>query len=137
MFGGHRVWDNGISTTPDSTVSALQSLEGPLVLLCGGQAKEGLPLDELATHARARARAVVTFGGSSELLAAAFRAAGATVSAAPTLREAVALAWSELRPGEALLFSPACASFDEFLNFRDRALRFREHVQSACTSPSR
>lgn len=136
-FAGHRVWDNGISTTPDSTVSALQSLAGPLVLLCGGQAKEGLPLDELATLARERARAVVTFGGSSEQLAAAFRAAGASVSAAPTLREAVALAWSQLRPGETLLFSPACASFDEFLNFRDRALRFREYVQSACTSPSR
>ncbi len=136
-FAGHRVWDNGISTTPDSTVSALRSLAGPLVLLCGGQAKEGLPLDELATLARERARAVVTFGGSSELLAAAFRAAGATVSAAPTLREAVALAWNQVHPGEALLFSPACASFDEFLNFRDRALRFREHLQSACTSPSR
>jgi len=136
-FDGHCVWDNGISTTPDSTVSALQSLERPLVLLCGGQAKQDLPLDALAALARERARAVVTFGGSSELLAAAFRAAGVPVSATPTLREGVARAWSELRPGETLLFSPACASFDEFLNFRDRALRFREHVQAACGTPTR
>ncbi len=136
-FDGHRVWDNGISTTPDSTVSALQSLAGPLVLLCGGQAKQDLPLDELAALARERARAVVTFGGSSEPLAAAFRAAGVPVTALATLREGVARAWAELRPGEALLFSPACASFDEFLNFRDRALRFREHVQAACSTPSR
>ncbi|MBM3987570.1 MAG: UDP-N-acetylmuramoyl-L-alanine--D-glutamate ligase [Planctomycetes bacterium] len=136
-FDGHRVWDNGISTTPDSTMSALQSLERPLVLLCGGQAKQGLPLDELAALARERARAVVTFGGSSEPLAAAFRAAGVPVCATATLREGVARAWGELRQGETLLFSPACASFDEFLNFRDRALRFREHVQAACTAPTR
>ena len=136
-FDGHRVWDNGISTTPDSTVSALRSLERPLVLLCGGQAKQDLPLDELAAIARERARAVVTFGGSSEALAAAFRHAGVPVAATPTLRAGVARAWNELRPGEALLFSPACASFDEFLNFRDRALRFREHVQSACSTPTR
>lgn len=136
-FDGHRVWDNGISTTPDSTVSALRSLERPLVLLCGGQAKQDLPLDELAAIARERARAVVTFGGSSEALAAAFRAAGVPVAATPTLRAGVARAWNELRPGETLLFSPACASFDEFLNFRDRALRFREHVQSACSTPTR
>jgi UDP-N-acetylmuramoylalanine-D-glutamate ligase len=43
----------------------------------------------------------------------------------------VALAWSELEPSESLLFSPACASFDEFLNFRDRALRFRDYVRAA------
>ena len=136
-FDGHRVWDNGISTTPDSTVSALRSLERPLVLLCGGQAKQDLPLDELAAIARECARAVVTFGSSSEALAAAFRAAGVPVAATPTLRAGVARAWNELRPGETLLFSPACASFDEFLNFRDRALRFREHVQSACSTPTR
>jgi len=136
-FDGHRVWDNGISTTPDSTVSALRSIERPLVLLCGGQAKQDLPLGELAALARERARAVVTFGGSSEALAAEFRAAGVPVCATATLREGVARAWGELRQGETLLFSPACASFDEFLNFRDRALRFREHVQAACGAPTR
>lgn len=131
LFAGHRVWDNGISTTPDSTVSALRALEGPLVLLCGGQAKEGLPLDELAATTRERARRAVTFGASAEPLALALRTAGVSVQSAPRLADAVALAWSELEPSESLLFSPACASFDEFLNFRDRALRFRDYVRAA------
>ena len=128
-FDGHRVWDNGISTTPDSTVSALLALEGRPALLCGGQAKQDLPLDEFARVAAQRCRRAVTFGGSSDALAEALRAAGVEVSAVRELSAAVELLWSRLEPGEAVLFSPACASFDAFRNFGDRARHFRECVQ--------
>jgi UDP-N-acetylmuramoylalanine--D-glutamate ligase len=46
VHGGRRVWDNGVSTTPDSTIAVLRSLARPLVVLIGGQ-KKNLPLDEL------------------------------------------------------------------------------------------
>jgi UDP-N-acetylmuramoylalanine--D-glutamate ligase len=124
LFAGHRVWDNGVSTTPDSTLSAVLELEGPLALLVGGQAKN-LPLDELATAARGRVRRVVAFGGSSAPLARAFGAAGVPAEAAGDLPSAVARAFAWMDPGEALLFSPACASFDAYRNFRDRARAFR------------
>jgi UDP-N-acetylmuramoylalanine--D-glutamate ligase len=124
LFAGHRVWDNGVSTTPDSTLSALLALARPLTLLCGGQAKN-LPLDELARAARERNTRVVTFGGSAEFLRRAFEAERVPVRAAPRLEDAVELAFAHLVPGEELLFSPACASFDAYRNFRDRALAFR------------
>lgn len=140
LFGGHRVWDNGISTTPDSTVSALETFRDRPALLCGGQAKQDLPLAELARVAAQRCRRAVTFGGSCEALAEALRAAGVEVIAVRELAAAVEQLWARLEPGEAVLFSPACASFDAYRNFGDRARHFRECVQrvsdSATPSPS-
>lgn len=123
-FAGHRVWDNGVSTTPDSTLSAVLELEGPLALLVGGQAKD-LPLDQLVEAARARVRRVIAFGGSGPALAHVFGAAGVPAEAVGDLPSAVARAFAAMEPGEALLFSPACASFDAYRNFRDRARAFR------------
>jgi UDP-N-acetylmuramoylalanine--D-glutamate ligase len=126
---GHRVWDNGVSTTPDSTLSALACARAPLVLIAGGQAKQ-LDYGELA-RAAARLRAVVTFGASGERLAAACAAAGAQARAVATLEEAVAAAFDELQPEDELLFSPACASFDAYRNWEERARAFRAALASA------
>jgi UDP-N-acetylmuramoylalanine--D-glutamate ligase len=124
LVAGHRVWDNGVSTTPDSTRSALLELDGPLTLLVGGQAK-GLPLDELVDAARGRVRRVLAFGGAGPSFAGAFTAAGVAAEVLPSVPAAVARAYQAMEPGEALLFSPGAASFDAYRNFRDRALAFR------------
>ncbi len=121
---GCRVWDNGVSTTPDSTLSALLSIEPGCTLLCGGKPK-ALPLDELVATARARVRRVVAFGAAAGRFGSAFRGAGVEASEADTVEAAVAIAFGRMRPGEELLFSPAAASFDAYLNFRERALAFR------------
>ena len=121
---GRRIHDNAVSTTPDSTVSALLALPPGVVLLVGGRAK-ALPLAELATTAAVRARHTVAFGEAAGVLVEAFAAAGASVSRAPGVEEAVAEAFQRTSPGEAVLFSPACSSFDAFPNFRARAGAFR------------
>jgi UDP-N-acetylmuramoylalanine--D-glutamate ligase len=127
VVAGHRVWDNGVSTTPDSTASALVALAArgePVTLLAGGQAK-ALPLEALARTAAQRARRAITFGASGAELARAFRAAGLEVLECADLEQAVERAFAHMEAGEALLFSPACASFDRHLNFQDRARAFR------------
>jgi UDP-N-acetylmuramoylalanine--D-glutamate ligase len=124
LRGGHRVIDNGVSTTPDSTLSAVLALDAPLCLMVGGQAK-ALSLDELAARAVGRVRRAIAFGASAEALAAPFRAAGIETRSCARLAEAVAQAYARMGPGEVLLFSPAAASFDAHRNFRDRALAFR------------
>jgi len=121
---GHRVWDNGVSTTPDSTVSVLASLAPGCTLLCGGKPKN-LPLEELVETARSRVRRVIAFGEAADRFGAAFRAAGIETIAATTVESAVASAFEGLRAGEEILFSPAAASFDAYLNFRERAQAFR------------
>lgn len=117
---GRRVVDNGVSTTPDSTVSALASIDVPCTLLVGGQPKQGLSLAPLA-EARGGAR-VVAFGAAGPELAAAL---GDGVEVVATVEEAAALGLERTPPGGTLLFSPACASFDAYPNFRARALAFR------------
>jgi UDP-N-acetylmuramoylalanine--D-glutamate ligase len=122
---GRRVWDNGVSTTPDSTVSALESIDPGCTLLCGGKAKR-LELDELVAVARARVRRAVVFGAAADHFGSAFRDAGIETWAAATVAEAVEIAFRRAGPGEEILFSPAAASFDAYLNFRERALAFRD-----------
>lgn len=121
---GHPVWDNGVSTTPDSTVSALLALDPGLTLVAGGAPKD-LPLDELLRVASQRARRVVLFGAAAPRWSPRFRATGLEVHAVPDVPAAVALALERAAPGEALLFSPAAASFDAYPNFRARAEEFR------------
>ncbi|MEM7516350.1 MAG: UDP-N-acetylmuramoyl-L-alanine--D-glutamate ligase, partial [Planctomycetota bacterium] len=127
---GRTVYDNGVSTTPDSTVAALASLPNGSVLLCGGKAK-ALCFDELTAECATRSLRVVTFGAAAHELAEQLRARVVEARPIPDLSEATAaaLAWSA--PGDTLLFSPACASFDAFPNFAARAKCFRSALEGA------
>jgi UDP-N-acetylmuramoylalanine--D-glutamate ligase len=122
--GGRRIHDNGVSSTPDSTVAALRSLPTGLVALMGGRSKD-LPLDELARVAAERAAHAVCFGEAREELAAALRGSGVHVVVEEQLKRALGVALALAPEGGDVLFSPACTSFDAFPNFRARALAFR------------
>jgi UDP-N-acetylmuramoylalanine--D-glutamate ligase len=115
----------------------LDSLAPGFTLLCGGHDK-GLPLDELARAAAGRARRAVVFGAARAALEGAFRAAGLATLAAPTLEQALELAFEASEPGAELLFSPACSSFDAFPNFRARAAAFRAALagMERCSTPA-
>ena len=70
------------------------------------------------------ARAVVLIGRDAPLIRAALEASGVPLLAADSMARAVALAHAQARPGEAVLMSPACASFDMFKDYEDRARQF-------------
>lgn len=131
---GHRVWDNGVSTTPDSTIAAIRSRDRPLVLICGGQRKAGLPLESLVDEAGGNVRCMIGFGAAAESLRAAFSRAGIPAVAVVTVEAAVREAFVRAQSGDEILFSPACASFDQYRNFRDRAGAFRAALP-ACGAP--
>jgi UDP-N-acetylmuramoylalanine--D-glutamate ligase len=125
---GLRVVDNGVSTTPDSTLAALAEVAPRATLLIGGQAKRGLAWGPLAALARERGALAIAFGASADEIAQAFGEAGAAVETVPGVQAAVARAFAADRPRAGagpVLFSPACASFDAYPNFRARALAFR------------
>lgn len=134
LVDGHRVVDNGVSTTPDSTISAVRSMNPGFTLLMGGMPK-ALPLDELVDVCRGRVRRIVVFGAAGERFAAPFRAAGIETNVVPDVRAAVEIAFATMLAGEELLFSPACASFDAYLNFRERALDFRSALPRGDVAP--
>jgi len=135
LVRGVRVWDNGVSTTPDSTLGVFPSLPKGFTLLVGGKAKN-LPLDELVEASRGAVARVVTFGSAARLFADAYTTGGFEAHATATVEEAVARAFELARPGEHLLFSPACASFDQYLNFQDRAMAFRRAVDRLRERPA-
>jgi len=126
-FGPHatRVIDNAVSTTPDSTQSALEATgTEPVILLIGGHSKH-MPMDALVAACRTRLVHLIAFGEAAVEFEAPFAAAGLATHIAPTVEAAVALGFDLARPGDTLLFSPAGSSFDAYSNFKQRAMAFR------------
>ena len=125
VVDGRRFYNDSTATTPESTIAALESLDLPIWLLAGGKSK-GSDFGPLAAKIVGRARGAAFFGSArSDLLAQiATHAPSFPCAAVESLDEALAWCWSRSGPGEAILLSPACASTDQFLNFRWRGERF-------------
>lgn len=124
---GVSYYNDSIATTPERTLAALRSFEEPIVLLVGGRDKH-LPLEELAEEAGRGCRAVVCFGEARDLLAGAMLASGRPVERVDHLPQALDLAASLAMPGDVVVMSPACTSFDEYPNFERRGEHFRALV---------
>ncbi len=130
---GADYYNDSIATTPERTLAGIRSFDEPAVLLLGGRDKH-LPLEELAGEALRRCRAVVLFGESAQKLEAALRAAKrshpkrARIVRTTTLDEAFEAARAAARPGDAVLLSPACTSFDAYENFERRGEHFSSLV---------
>ncbi len=117
-LGGRPLWDNSVSTTPDSTVSALEALPPGQVVLLGGRVKD-LPLEPLIEALRTQHSQAVVFGEASEQWPARFREARIPCQSALGPLEALKLALD--LDGAGILISPACSSFDAFPNFQARS----------------
>jgi UDP-N-acetylmuramoylalanine--D-glutamate ligase len=134
---GVRYVNDSIASTPERTLAGIRSFSEPLVLLLGGKDKD-LPKDELAQEALSRCTGIVFFGADGPLLEAAVEANAAFVaqeerpetSRVVTLAEAVAAARDMAEPGDVVLLSPACTSFDAYANFEERGDEFRRIVRS-------
>ena len=127
-FGGVKYYNDSIATNPESTLAALETLEGPFILIAGGYDKK-LPFDALGRRIAERVRLAVLIGETAEAIARAVGPGAPTeVRRAASFDEAVALARGAARPGETILLSPACASYDMFRNFAERGRRFKQLV---------
>jgi UDP-N-acetylmuramoylalanine--D-glutamate ligase len=114
-------------TNVGATVAALEGLDGPFVLIAGGQAK-GASFAPLAQAARGRLLAAVLIGESAPEIGRALAGVCATEQAA-SLDQAVARAHALAEPGASVLLSPACASFDMFKSYEDRGEQFKTAVE--------
>jgi len=124
--GGVRWYDDSKATNPHAAIAAVRGFES-VVLLAGGRNK-GLDLAALAEVAD-RLRAVVAIGEAAPQVAAAF--AGRTpVHPAASMVDAVAAAADAARPGDVVLLSPGCASFDWYRSYADRGDDFASAVHA-------
>lgn len=124
--GGVAFVNDSKATNPHAAASALQGIERA-VLIAGGRNK-GLDLSGLAAHA-ARLRACITLGEAAGEIEGALAPAGVPVERAASMEEAVERAAALARPGDTVLLSPACASFDMFADYRARGEAFRAAVK--------
>ena len=117
------------ATNVDSVLVALRAFPGRLWLIAGGKGK-GAPYAPMVEAGRGKVRGVLTIGHDAPALAAAYGAeAGVEVHPCGTLAAAVERARGLARPGDVVLLSPACASYDQFQNFEDRGDQFKRLVR--------
>ncbi|NPV53840.1 MAG: UDP-N-acetylmuramoyl-L-alanine--D-glutamate ligase [Firmicutes bacterium] len=154
-LGGVRFYNDSIATTPSRAIAGLRAFEEPLILIAGGYDKK-LPFDEFAEVVLDRVKVLVLVGDTAgQIEAAVQRAAGSRagararagagveaadrgfrdISSPKIVRcrdfdEAVLCAVRSAAPGDIVLLSPACASFDMFKDYKERGRRFKEIVSS-------
>ena len=121
-------YDDSISTTGDSAIAALDAFDSPIIIIAGGYDKK-LSLDEFARHIAAKAKAAVLIGQTAETIASIVRESDTSVQIVSSMADAVDLARAQSEPGDVVLLSPACASYDMFDNYRHRSRIFTECVK--------
>ena len=133
VIDGVGYYNDSACTTPASTVTALRAFDSPVVLIAGGYDK-GTSFDDMASEAVRRARAVVLIGATADAIERAIRKDGTTdapvLARADTLADAVRQSAGLARPGDVVVLSPGCASYDMFINFEERGQRFKEAVDA-------
>jgi UDP-N-acetylmuramoylalanine--D-glutamate ligase len=127
---GVQWYDDSKATNPDAARSAVSSFRS-VVLLAGGRNK-GLDLSVLASEAP-RLRGVVVFGEAGPEIAAAFARSDTRVESVADMREAVGAARRIAQPGDVVLLSPACASFDAYSGYAARGDDFAREVRRQVT----
>ena len=135
-IGGVRFVNDSKATNVDAVWYALQAYREPLVLLLGGRDK-GNDYSRLFDLARARVKAIVAIGESADKVVSAFqnivrvevvRSKSTDMPNHTAMKEAVRKAKNFADPGDIVLLSPACASFDWFHNYEERGQTFKEIV---------
>ena len=122
-INGVTYYDDSKGTNVGATVAALQGLDRTSVLIAGGDGKgqDFTPLKPVVAH---HARAVVLIGRDADRIAEALGDCGVPVVHADDMADAVRQSTALAQPGDAVLLSPACASFDMFRNYAHRAEAF-------------
>jgi len=124
---GVRYYDDSKGTNVDAVARALDSFHQPVVLIMGGRDKGG-SYQALETRLPNKVRQVIVMGEAAETITRALRHI-VPIQSVTDMGAAVRLAAETARPGEVVLLSPACASYDMYANYRQRGEDFCRHVQ--------
>jgi UDP-N-acetylmuramoylalanine--D-glutamate ligase len=131
--GGVKFYNDSKATNVDAALKAVEAFPGPLVVILGGKDK-GSPYTVLREPLSRLARLVVLIGSAAGTIASDLGDA-VPVEHAGTLERAVGLSAERAKPGDVVLLSPACSSFDQFENYEHRGRVFKELVRTLASQP--
>ncbi|MCZ7648733.1 MAG: UDP-N-acetylmuramoyl-L-alanine--D-glutamate ligase [Planctomycetota bacterium] len=135
-------YNDSIATTPESAICALNAFGGPVTLIAGGYDK-GSSFEDLGQAIVRKARRVILLGATASRIEESVTRAARDLRRMPEivhargLGEAARLAHDGAIPGEVILLSPACASYDQFRNFQERGELFRQLACAMAVSRGR
>jgi UDP-N-acetylmuramoylalanine--D-glutamate ligase len=145
-INGVRWYNDSKATTPEGAITALEAFDGPEIIIAGGYDKH-IPFDDLGKRIAKRAKAAILFGQTAEKITAAidqslraqrsnlhprdmrYEIRDTKVEIVNSLSEAVERARSLAAPGDVVLLSPACASYDMFENYEHRGREYARLVR--------
>lgn len=125
---GVSYYNDSKGTNPDASIKAVQAMNSPTILIGGGFDK-GLEFDEWVQSFKGKVKCLVLMGETREKIAATARKYGFdNIILVNSLREAVQISAKKAEDGDAVLLSPACASWGMFDNYEQRGRMFKEYV---------
>ena len=124
---GRVFYNDSKGTNVDATHAALDAVQGPIILIAGGKDKNSdlAPLNDLI---KAKVKRLILLGEAADRMDGAWRPIAKEIIRVQSMEEAVETAWKRSEPGDNILLSPACASFDMFKNFEERGEVFKSLV---------
>ncbi len=128
-----RYYNDSIASSPTRTIAGLRSFKQKVILIAGGYDKK-IPFDELGPEIMEHVKLLVLTGATAPKIRAAVEAAPGYIGSNPEIMEygdfdrAVLAAHQAAQPGDVVILSPACASFDKFKNFMVRGEVFKKII---------
>ncbi len=130
-LSGIRFYNDSIASSPSRAIAGLRSFNQKIIVIAGGSDKN-IPFDSYAEEVVDRVKHLVVMGHTKDKIKSAVLAKNPDfpISVAENLEDAVKKAYANAQPGDVVMLSPACASFDFFKNFMERGHLFKELVNS-------
>jgi UDP-N-acetylmuramoylalanine--D-glutamate ligase len=127
-LNGVKFINDSKATTVDATIWALKNIAHPVILIAGGREK-GNDYSVIKDLVREKVKELILIGEAREKIGKFFKGV-LSAQEASSLKEAVEAAFSKAKPGDSILFSPMCKSFDMFSDYEHRGKVFKEAVLS-------
>lgn len=129
--GNTAYYNDSFSTVPETTIAAVESFTEPIVLIVGGSDKGSLFEEMGKVIARSSVHTLIVIGQMTMRISEAVEKAnykGKLISGCHSMHEIIQTAYKAARPGDIVLLSPACASFDMFKNYKERGKLFKYEI---------
>lgn len=128
-INGVTYYNDSKGTNPDASIKAIQAMSTPTILIAGGYDKKA-SFDSWVASFDGKIKYLVLIGQTKRLIARTARKHGfCNILMASDLKEAVRISSVKANPGDAVLLSPACASWGMFTDFEERGRLFKEYVR--------